>query len=200
MNYEDIVRKQYASLKPQVLRKLTLQYSALSLEDAENIYQDAFLAVWDNLKRNSVRENTSWNSYIMTICINMAQKTLSKSKKTDSMDDTYVDKDDSGSVTARKVDELLKSISEEDVPLYRNIEAQAILGDELAHMPEPCGSIVRMTYYYDLSDAEIVEELDGYSNAQSVKSRRWQCMKSLTYRVKMALYNAGLISDKPIKK
>ena len=48
-NYEDIVRNWYNRLRPEFLRRLTAKYSGLSLYDAENIYQDTFIAVQENL-------------------------------------------------------------------------------------------------------------------------------------------------------
>ena len=50
-NYEDIVRGWYNRLRPEFLRRLTAKYSGLSLYDAENLYQDAFIAVQENLMR-----------------------------------------------------------------------------------------------------------------------------------------------------
>ena len=71
-NYEDIVREWYTRLRPEFLRRLTAKYSSLSLYDAENLYQDTFIAVQENLMLGRVKEDTSWSSYIMTIGMNMA--------------------------------------------------------------------------------------------------------------------------------
>lgn len=66
-NYEDIVRDWYNRLRPAFLRRLTQQYPSLTLGDAENLYQDTFIAIYDNLLADRVRQDTSWDSYIMTI-------------------------------------------------------------------------------------------------------------------------------------
>ena len=50
-NYEDIVRDWYNRLRPEFLRRLTARYSGLSLSDAENLYQDTFIAIQENLMR-----------------------------------------------------------------------------------------------------------------------------------------------------
>lgn len=192
-NYEDIVREWYNRLRPEFLRRLTAKYSGLSLYDAENLYQDTFIAVQENLMLGRIKEDTSWSGYIMTIGMNMASKAWRKIGKTDSTDDGFdTDYEDSGAKTARKVDELLKtmSIGEDETPLYKNEEALSLLGDELIHTPEPCGSIIRLFYYEDMSMDEIAEEI-GYKNATTAKAKKSQCMSDLIERVSLALRRAG---------
>jgi RNA polymerase sigma factor (sigma-70 family) len=192
-NYEDIVRDYYNRYRKEFLRRLTAKYSALSLFEAENLYQDTFLAIRENLLQGRIKENTSWSSYIMTIGLNLASKEMRKLGKTDSIDDGYGEEnEDSPSKTARTVEDMLKTLPEEETPLYQNQEAQSLLGDELIHTPEPCGSIIRLFYYEDKSMDEIAEEV-GYKNATTAKSKKNQCMKDLIKRVRNALFSAGII-------
>lgn len=192
-NYEDIVREWYTRLRPEFLRRLTAKYSELSLYDAENLYQDTFIAIQENLMLGRIKEDTSWSSYIMTIGMNMASKAWRKIGKTDSTDEGFDDKEeDSDSKTARKVEELLKTLpsGEEETPLYKNEQALSLLGDELIHTPEPCGSIIRLFYYEDMSMDEIADEI-GYRNATTAKAKKSQCMTDLIKRVTAALRRAG---------
>ena len=140
-----------------------------------------------------IKEDTSWSSYIMTIGMNMASKAWRKIGKTDSADEGFNDEDeDSGSKTARKVQELLKTMPDEneETPLYKNEQALSLLGDELIHTPEPCSSIIRLFYYEDMSMDEIADEI-GYKNATTAKAKKSQCMNDLIKRVTDALYRAG---------
>lgn len=189
-NYEDIVREWYTRLRPEFLRRLTTKYSSLSLYDAENLYQDTFIAVQENLMRGRIKEDTSWSNYIMTIGMNLASKAWRKIGKTDSADEGF--DDDTGSKTARKVQELLKALPDDrdEKPLYKNEEALSLLGNELTHTPEPCGSIIRLFYYENMSMDEIAEEI-GYRNATTAKAKKSQCMTDLIKRVTDALRRAG---------
>ena len=198
--YEEIVRQWYNRLRPEFLRRLTAKYSGLSLYDAENLYQDTFIAVQENLMLGRIKEDTSWSSYIMTIGMNMASKAWRKIGKTDSTDEGFDDEVEPKSSTARKVEELLKTLpdSEGEPPLYKDPEAQSLLGDELIHTPEPCGSIIRLFYYEDLSMEEIAEEI-GYKNATTAKAKKSQCMTDLIKRVTDALNRAGF-DVKPKKR
>ena len=198
-NYEDIVRDWYLKLQTPFLRQLTSKYPALTIFDAENIYQDTFLAVQNNLLEGRIKEDTSWSSYIMTIGLNMASKAYRKIGKTDSADDGF-DNDGEGSKskTAREVEKLVKNLSEEETPLYENEEALSLLGDELTHTPEPCGSIIRLFYYTNMSMDEIATKI-GYKNATTAKAKKSQCMSDLINRVTCALRNAGF-DVKPKKR
>ena len=197
-NYEDIVYEWYTRLRPEFLRRLTTKYSSLSLYDAENLYQDTFIAVQENLMRGRIKEDTSWSNYIMTIGMNLASKAWRKIGKTDSADEGF--DDDTGSKTARKVQELLQALpdDEDEKPLYKNEEALSLLGNELTHTPEPCGSIIRLFYYEDMPMDEIAEKI-GYRNASTTKAKQSQCMTDLIKRVTDALRRAGF-DVKPKKR
>lgn len=201
--YEEIVKKWYLKLRDNFTEVLLDKYKKTNIRraDAENIYQDVFIAIQENLVQGRIRENTSWSSYIMTVGLNMASKHYRKIGKIDSTDEANDSNDnDANFKTAKKVEDLLKTLPDEDTDLYNDPEVQEVLSDELTHTPEPCASIIRLTYYGGLSDAKITEILDNYNSAKAVKAKRWHCMRDLVYRVKMALYNAGIIDDKPAKK
>lgn len=193
-NYEDIVREWYNRLRPEFLRRLTAKYSALSLYDAENLYQDTFIAVHENLLMGRVKENTSWSSYIMTIGMNLASKAWRKLGKTDSADEGFDDEEnDTNSIMALKVEEKIRELSDEDEEnsFFKNEEALSMLGNELNHTPELCKKIIK--FYYSNSDMtmdEIAEEV-GLKNANTAKAKKNQCMNALIERVTRVLRNAG---------
>lgn len=191
-NYEDIVRKWYNRLQPDFLKRLTRKYSGLTLQDAENLYQDAFLAVYDNLKKGSIKEDTNWSSYIISIGLNLAGKEWRKAGITDSADEGFNSRDEDPLNMSRKIDEILKSLpsSETEEPMYKNIEVQSLLGDEIAHTPEPCNKIIHLYYFGDCNMEEIAEEI-GFKNASSVKSKKSQCMTEFIARLTKSLRLAG---------
>ncbi|MCH5224686.1 MAG: hypothetical protein J1D77_01760 [Muribaculaceae bacterium] len=201
-SYEEIVRKWYKKLRPNFIDSLMDKYrgSQMRLEDAENIYQDVFIAIYDNLEKGSIKSDTSWNSYIMTIGLNMATKKYRKISKNTSLTEQTKDDSDSPQKLSKEVADELQKLSDDTPDLYGNPEAQALLGEELNHTPEPCASIIRYTYFSGLKDKEIIEEIERYNSPQAVKAKRYQCMKDLMYRVKLSLYHAGLIDKKPERR
>ena len=210
--YEEIVQKWYMRLRGDFTDILMDKYKTtnMSRADAENIYQDVFIAIHKNIREGHMREKNDWDRYILTVGLNMASKKYRKTGRIDSIDEPDSDDKSKLSARAQRITNLLNELSgqEEEWELYKDPEAQALLGDELIHTPEPCASIIRMTYYEDMSDVEIAKSISPYcnngksvaDNAKAVKARRWLCMRDLIYRVKLALYHAGIIDDKPEKK
>ncbi len=210
--YEEIVRKWYTMLRGNFTDLLMDRYknTNMRLADAENIYQDIFVAIHRNMQEGRIGANWDWSNYIIRIGLNMASKKYRIAGRTDSLDETAPEDGEKLSAKAQKITDILKELpTQEGEPnLYKDSEAQALLGDELTHTPEPCASIIRKTYFSDMTDAEIAEEVAPYKdngkpladNAKAVKARRWLCMRDFVYRVKLALYNAGIIDEKPEKK
>ena len=196
LNYEDIVREWYNRLRPAFMRKLTQHYPSLSLGDAENLYQDTFIAIYDNLLAERVREDTCWSNYIITIGLNLANKEMRRTTVTDYIGNgkDYESKDS----IVRKAEQIMKDMPDEELPLSDNLEVQSLLGNELTHTPEPCASIIKFFYYENMSMEEIAEEI-GYRNAQTAKAKKSQCMTDLIKRVTDALNRAGF-DIKPKKR
>ena len=191
-DYEDIVRKWYNKLRPEFLRRLTNKYSGLTLGDAENIYQDAFLAVYENLQKGSIKENTNWHSYILTIGLNLASKEWRKAGITESTDEGFNNEDDGKSGLKLKVEETLKTLpnGEDEETVFNKPEVLKVLGEEISHTPEPCKTIIVLYYKEDCSMVEIAEEI-GFKNSDSVKAKKSQCMKDFISRLTKSLKDAG---------
>ncbi len=192
-SYDDIVSVWYTRLRPEFLRRLTARYPKLTLCDAENIYQDTFIAVHENLMSGHIKEDTLWSNYIMSIGMNLASKTWRKKSKTNIPGDNEETSEVLVGINAvRKVEQFLKSLpsSDEEMPLYKNEDALSLLGNELIHTPEPCGSIIRLFYYENMKMDDIAKEI-GYKNAATAKAKKSQCMSDLILRVTRALRKAG---------
>lgn len=190
-NFEDIVRKYYNRLREPFVRKLTRQYPSMRLDTAEDLYQEAFIAVQDNIKRGKVRPDTDWNAYILTIGLNMA----SKEQRHGGITNPFViisdeDEGNGNNRLARKVEDMIKEMPEEEAALCNNPEVLSRLGNELDHTPEPCGKIIRLFYYTDATMEDIAEET-GLKNAQTAKAKKSQCMTDLINRVTEALRRTG---------
>lgn len=190
--YEDIVRKWYNKVRPLFVNTLKKRFTSLSYDDIEDLYQQAFLAVHDNLQAGRVREDTSWSSYIIQIGLNLATKELRHTGKTGSIYESGGDNDEGHLQISKTVEQLLSELTTDDEPLYQNIDALSLLGDELNHTPEPCNSIIRLFYYDDMSMEEIAVAVN-FKNATTAKSKKSQCMKTLIERVKRSFKAAELI-------
>lgn len=197
-SYEEIVKKWYDKLRPEFIDLLMSKYrgSKMRLEDAENIYQDIFIAIHENLKEGRIDESKSWRSYVMRIGLNIASKQYRGIGLTEPITRPSGDEEDAYEISLevqKKIDEL----SSADDSLYNNADAKDMINEELMHTPEPCASLIRDHYVNGMKDSEILEETERYSSVASIKVTRIRCMKELIKRVKLAFYNAGIIDKKP---
>lgn len=179
--YEEIVTKWYNKLRPEFLQRLTCSYSFLTLEDAENLYQDTFLAVYQNIQNNRVRPDTSWRSYILRIGMNLATKEWRKTGNKDTIDIKDGEELEKRSSFISKVEKKLRELNDDED--FRKTEARQILDDEISRVPQPCKSILEQVYFDNVSMDEIAKEF-GYKNATTAKAKKWQCLKFLIARVK----------------
>lgn len=192
-NYENIVTEWYNKLKPDFISYISSKFSALTYFDAENLYQDAFLAVYKNIQDGRVKNETSWRAYIFKIGMNLANKQLRGVNRHVSIDEGSEDMEGNFfSQTAQRVEEKYQELLEMDNDLVNNTEAQSLLGNEINRSPEKCRDILILFYYEGFSMDQIAERT-GYSNAKTVKAKKFQCMKDLKNRVQSAFESYGLI-------
>ena len=191
-SYEDIVRQWYNKVRPLFVNTLRKRFSQLDYNTIENLYQDAFLAVYENLQAGKVREDTSWSSYIIQIGLNLATKELRHSGLTDSIHESNNDNEEGHNEISRTVEKLLSECFDEDETMYQNVDALSLLGEELNYTPEPCNTIIRLYYYAKMSMEDIATAVN-FKNATTAKSKKSQCMKSLTERVKASFKRAEII-------
>ena len=92
----------------------------------EDLYQQAFLAVYENLQAGRVREDTSWSSYIIQIGLNLATKGLRHSGITDSIYESAGDNEEGHQQISKTVELLMSQLTTEDETLYQNVDAIAI--------------------------------------------------------------------------
>lgn len=192
INYADIVHEWYEKLQPHFVNTIVGKFSAISRADAMDLYQQAFIAVYDNIQRDAVRPDTKVDSYIMQIGMNLANKSLRHKGITDSYSTGGDDEDDAPKNLLSRVEALLAKEAESENTIYTDPKAQSILGEELEYVPEPCRSILRFFYIDQMSMREIALAMD-YKNEVTVRNRRHQCFGKLVDRVKKALRLNGLI-------
>lgn len=161
----------------------------MHLDDAIDVYQDTFLAAWENIRNNNVRPDTNWYNYIFFIGSRIAAKKMHHGAITDPF--TFiVDEDRGKSAIALRVEKELKELANADTPIGKDPEVLSRLGKELDHTPETCREIIRLAYYSELSMEEIAEKV-GLKNAATARVRKNQCMQDLIERVTKSLNNAG---------
>jgi len=183
-DYEIIVNDWYLRLRNHFINTIHNRLPVLSIEDIEDVYSEAFMAVRDNLLNGAVKEGTNWKSYIFRIGLNMA---INKAKKEGKMVHA-IDKptDDDIDVEERFETSLsINDLVDEEDDKERLEKRLEVLGREIRYLPEPCETILKSYYYGQFSLTDIMEEIH-YKSTDAVKAMKYRCMTRLKDRIKMA--------------
>lgn len=186
-NFSTIVEQFYAQLMPWFMSTMRGRYPSLKDEDIEDLYSDAFMAINRNLLDGRVLPNTNWRPYILTIGINLANKRLGRDREIPVGPMNNDDADEK-----EKLDKLwnLLGAYDDDLQATERHQIQEITAMVVSQIPEPCATILKSFYYYDLSMKEIAEELK-FKDSTVAKTRKNQCMNQFTPRLVNALALAG---------
>lgn len=149
----------FAKERRKIIAFLCRNYS-LQENDAEDVYQDACLAMYSNIQAGKLIQLTSkLSTYFTQICIFQALK-----KKRDTK---YIEEYDS-----QKVTELM------ELDNGFTVGQQQVMEKLIKSLPVPCNDILWL-YYYDNMNLAAIAQVINFSNANSVKAKKSQCMSKL---------------------
>lgn len=148
---------------------------SITTADAEDIYQEACIALFSNVQKGKLDVLTcSISTYFMQICLNMGYNHVNRGLKTTSFDQM---------LDCDKYDEYGLSQLEAVLGLGDGLSAEqtAMMREIVQDLPHPCEDILWAYYGDDLSMKEIADVI-GFNGADSVKSKKSQCMSKLKER------------------
>ena len=135
----------------------------LSKDDLLDIYQNAIIALYENVVGNKINDlKSNVKTYLFGIAKNMILKLLRKSK-TETM---HAD-----SVSEHWVSQYLEG-DEEMEAMWAKTKRQ------MEKMEEPCRSILELFYFHNYS-LQIIAKVMDYQNKDVVKTQKSRCLKSL---------------------
>ena len=131
--------------------------------DAEDIIQETIVAFIEIVRKDKFRGESSVKSFLYSITKNLW---MSEQRKRNS---------------AGRRDRIFEENkgSKEDSPvqflMFR--EAQKNIIELFGKLGEKCREILLLAYYENLSMKEIAEKVEGYSNEQVLRNKKYKCMK-----------------------
>lgn len=190
----DVVKQKYDEFMPKFINYMCKKFTFLTQAEAQDVYQDVFLSIYDNINNGRVRLDTNWEAYMLKIGSNIVCKNhRSGQLEIRSIDDLFAGNDDFDS-TDRRLDNLMaqsqEAFQEEDTDPYSDPELLDILNRRIGEMPEKCMQILRLQYFDNMT-MDNIATIMGYANAVTVRNRKSQCMKALAQKVKADARNAG---------
>lgn len=136
----------------------------LAAEDVEELINDAIVITIGNIQQGKVQfMDYSPVAYALGVSRRlMANRIRSKKPPTEELDQVHLASDFNPEV------------------YLKNKEQEKIIGQLLAKLEENCRLLIRLKFFHQKKDREIIEEkLSPYHSVDTVKSKRSQCLKKL---------------------
>lgn len=143
------------------LRRFQGKFDSLSKEDAEDLLQEAFLKLIQNLKARKLRSNGRVNAYFWGILKNTGRHFLTHK--------------------TRPYQEDLSKIGEDALEFYlreRKSGQLALIEECLKLLTENCRKILDLFYFREFKYREIATHL-GLENERSARTTKYRCMTHL---------------------
>ncbi|MFM6983740.1 MAG: RNA polymerase sigma factor [Chitinophagaceae bacterium] len=132
-----------------------------SAADAEDILQDATIAVWEKIQSDSLHLSAKLSTFVFAISKNLWLKRLNKMGRQTSMND----------IQTENLTESTDNLNPQDVKIIAKLMEQ--LGDK-------CRQILSMFYFDNRDMTEIAAALE-YNSADTAKAKKHQCFKQLQH-------------------
>ncbi len=132
-------------------------------DDAEDLLQEALIVLWQRVRAGTFEQTAKLSTFIFGIVKHLWMRRLARMRREIPIgltEDTTVNGD--------------PSILEE---LIESEEAEAVR-EALQKLGEPCRTLLRLFYWEEISTEEIAVQM-GFANSDVVKSKKYQCKKSL---------------------
>jgi RNA polymerase sigma factor (sigma-70 family) len=132
-------------------------------DDAEDMLQEALVILWERVQNGRYEHTAKINTFVFATVRNMWLRRLARARRevaTDMGSDPTPDNNKSA------LDEMIET------------EEATLVSSALNKLGDPCRKLLLLYYWEELSMDEIAG-LMGFANADTVKSKKYQCKKAL---------------------
>ena len=130
--------------------------------DAEEVLQEAVVILWEKVRAGSFEAQSKLSTFLMGVIKNLWARRLARRRRETPMADEF----DPPAGEESLLDGLIR---EEQVDAMRKA---------MSRISELCRKVLLMFYWEEKSMEEIAADL-GLANAETAKSKKYQCRKSL---------------------
>jgi RNA polymerase sigma factor (sigma-70 family) len=142
-----------------------------SEDDAEDVLQEAMVVLWERVRSGSFEYQAKLSTFIYATAKNIWFRRLARHRR-----------------ELHASEEALDVATDDATPLEELEENERVLAVQKAmeRMENPCRDLLLLFYWEERSMEEIAMKL-GFANADTVKSKKYQCKKSLEHLVRTML-------------
>jgi len=140
-----------------------VMYNKGDAQDAEDIFQDALIVLYNQAKKNDFELRCTIKTYLYSICRNLWLKKLRKSSKMVELTETVTQ---------------FVTVDESQLKTLEVTEEKEIVAKYLRQLSEGCQEILRY-FYFERKKMSEIALLMGLANDQGAKNKKSMCMKKL---------------------
>ncbi len=132
-------------------------------DDADDMLQEALVILWERVRSGRYEQKARLGTFLFATVKNLWLRRLARMRREPADPDAGI-----------------ASASDDPSPLESLVSAEetSALRGALDRLGEPCRTILVLFYWEELSMEEIAGRL-GFANAETAKSKKYQCKKSL---------------------
>jgi RNA polymerase sigma factor (sigma-70 family) len=134
-------------------------------EDAEEIYQQAFVILYEKVQDPAFRLNASVGTFLYAVARNLWLASMKERRR----------------FQFRSEEDLEGTNEQEDVLLQDVLNREkeySMMEQSLEMLGEPCHSLLKLFYHEALSMEQIAVQM-GYTNADNAKTQKYKCLRRL---------------------
>ncbi|MFN0159153.1 MAG: RNA polymerase sigma factor [Bacteroidota bacterium] len=134
-----------------------------TMDDAEDMLQEALVVLWERIRSGRFEYSAKLSTFLFATVKNMWMRRLARAKRETPMGNAGMD------VVDGEESQLDSMITSDEARGVRNA---------LDALGEPCRQLLLLFYWEELPMEKIAVTM-GFANADTVKSKKYQCKKSL---------------------
>jgi RNA polymerase sigma factor (sigma-70 family) len=132
-------------------------------DDAEDMLQEALVVLWERVRSGKFQHTAQLSTFIFATVKNMWLRQLARMRREQPMS---VDLESLADGERSALDVMIES------------EQARKVADALETLGDPCKKLLVLFYWEELSMEQIAADM-GFANADTVKSKKYQCKKAL---------------------
>ena len=139
-----------------------------SEDDAQDVYQEGVMVFYDKVRDGSLELSCQIKTYLYAVCRRLWLKRLTSRSR---FGVRLLDDEEHGPYLNTGAEDDLLAAEEQD-------RRFATMSEALAHLGEPCRSLLEGFYLHDKSMQDLTAEF-GYTNADNAKNQKYKCLVRL---------------------
>jgi RNA polymerase sigma factor (sigma-70 family) len=140
-------------------------------DDAEDILQEALVVLWERIRSNSFEYQAKLSTFLYATAKNIWLRRLVRMRR---------------EIPATEETANIPTDALTPLESAEENERTAAIRTAMERLGNPCRDLLLLYYWEERSMEEIAGQL-GFANADTVKSKKYQCKKALEHLLKAAL-------------